>query len=136
MRIDNGRPVWNETLIGARGDIRAFGNLTDIRGRPVIDRGLVLAMGSAGQIAAVDLRSGQRQWDRNIGGSQTPWVAGRFVFVLTSTADVAAILRDSGVPSGRVVAFGRGEDVPVASNLTPEGRAKNRRVEIIIRPTR
>ena len=50
-------------------------------------------------------------------------------------SSVAAILRDSGVPSGRVVAMGRGEDVPVASNLTPEGRAQNRRVEIIIRPT-
>lgn len=47
---------------------------------------------------------------------------------------VAAVLRDYGVPSGRLVAFGRGEEQPVASNLTPEGRAQNRRVEIIIRP--
>jgi outer membrane protein OmpA-like peptidoglycan-associated protein len=49
---------------------------------------------------------------------------------------VASVLRDSGVPSARIVAFGRGEDQPIASNLTPEGRAQNRRVEIIIRPTR
>lgn len=96
LRADNGRSVWNETLIGARGDVRAFGNLTDIRGRPVIDRGLVLAMGSAGQIAAIDLRSGQRQWERGIGGSQTPWVAGRFIFVLAGSADIAALMRDSG----------------------------------------
>jgi len=48
---------------------------------------------------------------------------------------VANILRESGVPNGRVTAFGRGEDVPIASNMTPEGRAQNRRVEIIIRPT-
>jgi outer membrane protein OmpA-like peptidoglycan-associated protein len=51
-------------------------------------------------------------------------------------SSVAAILRDSGVPTGRVSAIGRGEDQPVASNLTPEGRAQNRRVEIIIRPTK
>lgn len=50
-------------------------------------------------------------------------------------SSVASILRDSGVPSGRLVAYGRGEDSPVASNLTPEGRAQNRRVEIIIRPS-
>jgi outer membrane protein OmpA-like peptidoglycan-associated protein len=49
---------------------------------------------------------------------------------------VASILRESGVPGGRIAAFGRGEDQPIASNLTPDGRAQNRRVEIIIRPTR
>jgi outer membrane protein OmpA-like peptidoglycan-associated protein len=49
---------------------------------------------------------------------------------------VAGVLRASGVPAGRVQAFGKGEDQPAASNLTAEGRAQNRRVEIIIRPTR
>jgi outer membrane protein assembly factor BamB len=96
LRIDNGRPVWNESMVGARGEVRAFGNLTDIRGRPVIDRGVVLAMGTAGQLSAVELNSGQRLWERGIGGNQTPWVAGRFVFVTTSSADVAAISRDKG----------------------------------------
>jgi outer membrane protein OmpA-like peptidoglycan-associated protein len=49
-------------------------------------------------------------------------------------ASVAAVLRSAGVPSARISTFGRGEDAPIASNLTPEGRAQNRRVEIIIRP--
>ncbi|MCA0921201.1 OmpA family protein [Pseudooceanicola nanhaiensis] len=47
---------------------------------------------------------------------------------------VADILVSSGVSSSRVVAFGRGEDQPRASNLTPEGRAQNRRVDIVILP--
>jgi len=47
---------------------------------------------------------------------------------------VSGVLRESGVPGGRLSAYGRGEDQPVASNLTPEGRAQNRRVQIIIRP--
>lgn len=49
---------------------------------------------------------------------------------------VAAELRAGGVPSGRIRAYGMGEDQPVASNLTPDGRQQNRRVEIIIRETR
>jgi outer membrane protein assembly factor BamB len=53
-------------------------------------------MGSAGTIAAIDLRAGQRIWERNVGGSQTPWVAGRFIFVVTSGADVAALERATG----------------------------------------
>lgn len=47
---------------------------------------------------------------------------------------VASVLIGAGVPRQRVVAYGRGEDQPVASNLTPDGRAQNRRVEFIIRP--
>lgn len=48
---------------------------------------------------------------------------------------VSNILRNNGVPGSRLAAYGRGEDAPIASNATPEGRAQNRRVEIIIRPT-
>ena len=96
LRAENGRTVWNESLVGPRRESRAFGNLADIRGRPVIDRDLVIAMGSAGTIAAIDLRAGQRIWERNVGGSQTPWLAGRFIFIVTSGADVAALERDTG----------------------------------------
>ncbi len=96
LRVESGRSVWNESLVGPRREARAFGNLADIRGRPVIDRGLVLAMGSAGTLAAIDLRAGQRLWERNIGGSQTPWVAGRFVYVVAAGADVVCLERDTG----------------------------------------
>jgi outer membrane protein assembly factor BamB len=96
LRTENGRTAWNESLVGPRRESRAFGNLSDIRGRPVIDRDLVLAMGSGGTVAAIDLRSGQRIWERNVGGSQTPWVAGRFLFIVTSSADVAALERNTG----------------------------------------
>lgn len=47
---------------------------------------------------------------------------------------VTDVLIGSGVASSRIRSYGRGEDAPIASNLTPEGRAQNRRVEIIIRP--
>ncbi len=47
---------------------------------------------------------------------------------------VAAILIANGVPSWRIATIGRGEDDPIATNLTPEGRAQNRRVEIVIIP--
>ena len=49
---------------------------------------------------------------------------------------VSSVLQSSGVPASRIAAFGRGEDQPIASNLTSAGQAQNRRVEIIIRPNR
>jgi len=49
-------------------------------------------------------------------------------------AAVSGVLLEAGVSPGRVRSYGRGEDEPIASNLTPQGRAQNRRVEVIIRP--
>ena len=47
---------------------------------------------------------------------------------------VYQVLLNAGVSGARMRAIGRGESEPKASNLTAEGRAANRRVEIIIRP--
>ncbi|MCP3971662.1 MAG: OmpA family protein [Rhodobacteraceae bacterium] len=47
---------------------------------------------------------------------------------------VTSILIGAGVAAGRLQSFGVGEDQPIATNLTPEGRALNRRVDITIRP--
>ncbi len=48
-------------------------------------------------------------------------------------AKVAQFLVDvGGVPGGRVQSTGKGKNRPVASNESAEGRAANRRVEILI----
>ena len=47
---------------------------------------------------------------------------------------VADVLMQGGVGFNRIRTFGRGEDQPIASNLTAEGKAQNRRVEIVILP--
>jgi outer membrane protein OmpA-like peptidoglycan-associated protein len=39
-----------------------------------------------------------------------------------------------GVKQQRLIVVGAGEDHPVASNTTAEGRAQNRRVELTIVP--
>ncbi|THF63561.1 OmpA family protein [Pseudothauera nasutitermitis] len=47
---------------------------------------------------------------------------------------VMEALRGRGVELLRLSADGRGEAEPIADNGTPEGRATNRRVELILRP--
>jgi chemotaxis protein MotB len=46
--------------------------------------------------------------------------------------NVVRFLQDVGVPPERMVPSGRGEYDPVAPNDTPEGRQKNRRIEIML----
>ena len=47
---------------------------------------------------------------------------------------IASALIGSGLARYRIIAMGRGEAEPVASNLTVEGRAQNRRMDIVILP--
>jgi outer membrane protein OmpA-like peptidoglycan-associated protein len=49
-------------------------------------------------------------------------------------AAVRSALVSEGVDAGRISVRGEGELRPVATNATPEGRAQNRRVEILSRP--
>jgi outer membrane protein OmpA-like peptidoglycan-associated protein len=44
---------------------------------------------------------------------------------------VATELESRGVPDSQIQTLGRGKDMPVATNGTPEGRQQNRRVEIV-----
>ncbi len=54
--------------------------------------------------------------------------------VLRATSVVRLLTEKYGLDPRRLVAAGRGEYMPVAPNDTPEGRAKNRRTEIILIP--
>lgn len=53
--------------------------------------------------------------------------------VLRATS-IVNILQKNGVAPDRITAAGRGEFIPVTSNTSAEGRAKNRRTEIILTP--
>lgn len=46
---------------------------------------------------------------------------------------VKTYLNERGIEAQRMIVSGRGPDIPVADNTTSSGRAKNRRIEFIIR---
>lgn len=50
-------------------------------------------------------------------------------------ASVVRLLAERGIPTSRMTAVSFGEHHPVAPNDTPEGRARNRRIEIRLLPT-
>jgi outer membrane protein assembly factor BamB len=94
-RYENGRQVWQDQL--QRTSIRtSVSSLTDIDADPVIDNGQVFAIGAGGRMVGLDITSGQRLWELNIAGISTPWVAGDWVFVVTSDDKLLCVYRQNG----------------------------------------
>jgi len=94
-RYENGRQVWQDAL--ARTSITtSVASLSDIDADPVIDSGVVYAIGQGGRMVALDLFSGQRIWEMNFAGISTPWVAGEWLFAINDRAQLVCINRASG----------------------------------------
>ncbi len=95
LRVENGRVAWSDSLI-YQGRLGARTNLSDVDANPVIDGGMVLAASQSGRLAAIDLRSGLRIWEQEIPAVQTPWVAGDFIYVLSTDAELVCLRRNDG----------------------------------------
>ncbi|MCX8506293.1 MAG: PQQ-like beta-propeller repeat protein, partial [Alphaproteobacteria bacterium] len=92
---ESGRIAWGESLAMMRhGELAKI--FPDIIGRPVIDRGNVYTASRSGQIAAIDMRSGDFLWERNIAAADQPWLVGDFLYVVTKDNDVMCLLRETG----------------------------------------
>ena len=95
LRVQNGQQAWNDVLSHS-GQVTALSELDDIAARPVIDRDMVFAISHSGVMAAIALASGDRAWTRDIGGTQTPWVAGDYVYVVTGDEQLMCLTRKEG----------------------------------------
>lgn len=93
--VANGRRLWSEALT-RQGAATSLSAISDIAGRPAVFDGLVYAASQAGLLAAIDLRTGTRIWEQPISSIQTPWVAGDFLYVVSTDGQVFCIERKQG----------------------------------------
>lgn len=94
-RYENGRIVWQDSLTQTSIST-SVSTLSDIDASPVIDNGIVYAMGEGGRTVALQLTTGQRIWEINAGGLSTPWIAGDWLFIVTGDARLVAVARSNG----------------------------------------
>lgn len=95
MRVENGRVLWTDTL-NRQGQLTAMSSLRDIDGDPVVYDGNVYIISHSGRMAAVNLRSGVRVWEQNYGSQHTPWIAGEYIYIVTTNSEVICITRREG----------------------------------------
>ena len=95
LSLDSGQPLWNETVLRPRRTL-AIGAISDIVADPVIADGRVIVAGASGEMAAFDLARGDREWTADVTSTQTPWVAGNFIYILTERSELVCMLQQGG----------------------------------------
>lgn len=91
----NGRRLWSEALTRA-GNANSLSTINDIAGRPVVAGGIVYAASQSGTLAAIELRTGTRVWDKPIASIQTPLLAGDFLYVVSISGELVALDAKTG----------------------------------------
>ena len=101
LRAATGSIAWLDSLAAAQGRT-SISEFSAISGMPVIKDGRVIATGLGRQLVVIDMRSGRRLWEREVASTETPWVAGDWIFVLASNNVLAAVSRQEGLTAWTV----------------------------------
>jgi outer membrane protein assembly factor BamB len=95
LAVDSGEVIWSDSLAPIQRT-NVISTLSHIRGRPAIDRGRVFAVSYGGVMSSVNLRTGRRIWEKDIGSLDGPWVVGNFLYTITRNSELICITRNSG----------------------------------------
>jgi outer membrane protein assembly factor BamB len=96
LRATDGRYLWHDSLTSLYSGQDPGSTVLGLAAAPVVADGILYAAGLNGGLAAYGLMNGQRFWKADINTSQTPWVAGYQIFVLTDHGELACLNRKDG----------------------------------------
>lgn len=95
LQVENGSVAWGDNLTPLR-HTGGLQGMTDIKASPVIHRGVIYALSFGGRLVAIDERTGQRKWQRQLGGSEMPWIADDYIYVLSTENEVVCLSQETG----------------------------------------
>ena len=90
-----GTPLWADILIANR---RAYSStfLHTLKASPVVDGNTLYALSNSGVLAAIDMNTGERLWDKDVSGTATPLLIGNTLYVVTGDGYLAAFDKGNG----------------------------------------
>lgn len=95
FKASTGSELWSSLLVSYRRT-QALASINGIKANPIIDGSVVYALGHSNILTAIDLRTGSRIWEREIGGISQPWVAGKYLYVLDNNFNLLALEKANG----------------------------------------
>jgi len=121
LRAETGEILWADNLVSLR-QTEGLKGLAHIRAHPVIDEQHVYAISHSGRMVALNLETGERLWEQEIGGISAPAVAGNFLFVISSQGELICLEKVTGKVKwvkilSDFVAVPKSEDKPIKPQI-------------------
>jgi outer membrane protein assembly factor BamB len=95
LGVDKGEVLWTDSLISSLR-VDSISAIPHIRARPIIDDDKVYAVSHGGRTVALDLKTGARLWQQDIGGMRTPMLMGDYLFLVSNHDDLICLSRHTG----------------------------------------
>ncbi|MFV0626290.1 MAG: PQQ-binding-like beta-propeller repeat protein [Alphaproteobacteria bacterium] len=95
FKASTGSPLWSDYLI-SRNRVNTNANINSINSNPIIDEDVIYAVGSNNVLVALDLRTGTRIWEKEIGSTNPMYVAGNALYVLSNKLELVALNKHNG----------------------------------------
>ena len=95
FKATTGSPLWVDWLYSNRKST-PLASINTIRANPVIAGNVVFAAGQSNLLTAIDIRTGNRIWQRDLTLNNQPWVSGDYLFAVANNSDLIAIENTSG----------------------------------------
>ncbi len=95
FKASTGSPLWADWLYSSRKST-PMATINTIKANPVIAGNTVFAAGYNNLMTAIDIRTGNRIWQRDIGTASQPWVSGNYMFAVANNSDLIAVENKTG----------------------------------------
>ncbi|HKS33069.1 MAG TPA: outer membrane protein assembly factor BamB [Enterobacteriaceae bacterium] len=94
--MEQGQMIWQQRISQATGATE-IDRLSDVDTTPVVSNGVVYALAYNGNLTALDLRSGQVMWKRELGSVNDFVIDGDRIYMVDQTDRVLALSTEGGI---------------------------------------
>jgi outer membrane protein assembly factor BamB len=90
-----GTPLWSSMLVSNK-QVRASTEINTIGAYPIVQEGIIYAISNSDLLQALDMRTGDKLWEKEIGSTQNMLLSGDYLFVISNRNILYAIEKYSG----------------------------------------
>ncbi|MBP5698656.1 MAG: PQQ-like beta-propeller repeat protein [Alphaproteobacteria bacterium] len=90
-----GTPLWSSMLV-ANKQVSSSTEINTIGACPIVENGVIYAISNSNSMLALDMRSGDKLWEKEIGSMQNMLLVGNYLFVISNRNILYAVDKESG----------------------------------------